>query len=100
MSEGGHVITFVSEVIRFDGPGGWHGVFLPPDATSEVRFFGRANALGAIAVRAQIGATEVRTSLFPDKRRDSFLLPLKASLRRSENVKEGDRITVTLLVET
>ncbi|MDH4439145.1 MAG: DUF1905 domain-containing protein [Rhizobium sp.] len=99
MSGGCHPISFEAEVIRFDGPGGWHGIFLPTDAASEARFFGRANALGAIAVRAQFGATEVRTSLFPDKRRDSFLLPLKATVRRTENVKEGDRITVTLLVD-
>lgn len=94
-----HVIRFEAEVIRFAGPGGWHGVFLPDEATAEVRFFGRANALGAIAVRAEVGTTEVRTSLFPDKRRNSYLLPLKASLRRSEAVKEGDRITITLLID-
>ncbi|KQW29134.1 hypothetical protein ASE36_11745 [Rhizobium sp. Root274] len=99
MSEPGHRIRFEAEVIRFDGPGGWHGVFLPTEAASEARFFGQANALGAIAVRAQIGASEVKTSLFPDKRRDSFLLPLKATLRRAENITEGDRITVTLLID-
>jgi Domain of unknown function (DUF1905) len=99
VSPGRHSICFEAEVIRFDGPGGWHGVFLPTDAAAEVRFFGRANALGAIAVLAQIGNSEVKTSLFPDKRRDSFLLPLKATVRRTENVKEGDRITVTLLVD-
>ncbi|RKE83995.1 DUF1905 domain-containing protein [Rhizobium sp. AG855] len=96
MSEPGHEIRFEAEVIRFNGPGGWHGVFLPVDAASEVRFFGRATALGAIAVRARIGASDVKTSLFPDKRRDSYLLPLKASLRHSENIGEGDLIKVTL----
>jgi hypothetical protein len=99
MSAGTHEIRFDTEVMRFDAPGGWHCVFLPPDAVAEARFFGRANALGAIAVRARIGAAEIKTALFPDKRRDSFLLPLKASLRRSENIKKGDRITVTLLVD-
>jgi hypothetical protein len=99
VNESGHAIRFEAEVVRFDGPGGWHGVFLPTDAASEARFFGRVNALGAIAVRVQIGATQVKTSLFPDKRRDSFLVPLKAELRRSENIKEGDRITATLLVD-
>lgn len=100
MSDGSHAILFEAEVVRFDGPGGWHGVFLPPDAASEARFFGRANTLGAITVRAQIGVTKIKTSLFPDKRRDSFLLPLKAELRRRENIEEGDPITVTLLVDT
>lgn len=99
MSEANHQIRFEAEVIRFNGPGGWHGVFLSTDAASEARFFGRSNALGTIAVRAQVGTSEVKTSLFPDKRRDSFLLPLKATLRRSENIKEGDRIAVTLRLD-
>ena len=96
MSEDGHAIHFEAEVIRFDAPGGWHAVFLPPDAAAEARFFGRANGLGAIAVQVLIGTTRVRTSLFPDKRRDSFLLPLKADLRRCENIKVGSRISVHL----
>lgn len=95
-----HVIRFEADVIRFDGTGGWHVVFLPPDAASEVRFFGRANALGAVSVTAQTGKSQVLTSLFPDKRRNSFLLPLKSALRRQEAIKEGDRITVTLLVDS
>jgi Domain of unknown function (DUF1905) len=96
MTEAGHQIRFEAEVIRFDAPGGWHGVFLPADAVSEARFFGRANALGAIAVQLQIGTTTVRTSLFPDKRRDSFLLPLKADLRRREKIAVGSHILVHL----
>jgi hypothetical protein len=99
MTEGSHEVRFEAEVARFDGPGGWHGVFLPPDAVAEARFFGRANALGAIAVQAKVGATKVKTSLFPDKRRDSFLLPLKADLRRLENIEEGNRIAVTLFLD-
>jgi hypothetical protein len=65
VSEGDHKIRFEAEVIRFDGPGGWHGVFLPPDAVAEARFFGRANALGAIAVQAKVGATRSRPRSFP-----------------------------------
>lgn len=99
MSEDGHAIHFEAEVVRFDGPGGWHGVFLPAEAAAEARFFGRANALGAIAVQARIGATRVKTSLFPDKRRDSFLLPLKADLRRREAIAAGSRISVHLTLD-
>ncbi len=99
MSEGSHEIAFAADVIRFDGPGGWHGVYLPEGAAAEARFFGHANPLGAIAVRARIGRTQARTSLFPDKARDTYLLPLKAALRRSESIEEGDRISVTLLVD-
>lgn len=96
MSDGGHAICFEAEVIRFDGPGGWHGAFLPEEAAAEARFFGRANALGAIAVQARIGATIVRTTLFPDSRRGSYLLPLKAALRKREELVAGSLILVFL----
>lgn len=93
MSEGGHIIRFEADIIRFEGPGGWHGVFLPEAAAAEARFFGRANTVGAIAVQVRIGNTTVRTSLFPDRRRQSYLLPLKASLRKQEGLGEGSRIS-------
>lgn len=96
MTEAGHQIRFEAEVIRFDAPGGWHGVFLPVETALEARFFGRANPLGVIAVQVQIGTTTVRTALSPDKHRDSFLLPLKADLRRREKIAVGSHISVHL----
>lgn len=89
-------IQVTTAVIRFEGPGGWHGIFLPIEAVAELRFFGLPNAMGAIAVEARVGETTVRTSLFPDSKRDSFLLPLKAELRRREKIAAGDTICVTL----
>lgn len=99
MSQSGHDIRFEAEVVRFDGSGGWHGVFLPEEPAAEARFFGRANALGAIGVHARIGATRVRTALFPDKSRNTFLLPLKADLRRRELITVGSRISVALTLD-
>jgi hypothetical protein len=47
-------------------------------------------------VRATLGATTSTTSLFSDRRSDSYLLPLKAAIREREHVQCGQRITVTL----
>jgi hypothetical protein len=55
--------------------------------------------LGAIAVQVQIGASTVRTSLFPDRKRATYLLPLKAELRRREGIAEGCHISVLLTVD-
>ncbi|MDQ0421940.1 hypothetical protein J2045_002984 [Peteryoungia aggregata LMG 23059] len=96
MSTGRREIRFEAEVIRFDAPGGWHGAFLTEEATAEARFFGRANALGTIAVEVQIGASTARTCLFPDSRRKSYLLPLKAALRKREALVAGRWISVIL----
>jgi hypothetical protein len=99
MSESRQTIRFEAEVMRFDGPGGWHAVFLDEEAAARARFFGRPNALGAIAVQVQIGASTVRTSLFPDRKRATYLLPLKAELRRREGLVKGCHISVLLTVD-
>lgn len=96
MSPDGHIICFEADIMRFDGPGGWHGVFLTEEAAAEARFFGRANKLGVIAVQVQIGKAKARTSLFPDRSRQSYLLPLNASLRKQEGIGEGSRISVRI----
>lgn len=100
MSESAQTIRFEAEVVRFDGPGGWHGVFLDEEAAARARFFGHLNALGAIAVQVQIGTSTVKTSLFPDRKRATYLLPLKAELRRREGLIEGCMISVLLTVDS
>jgi hypothetical protein len=51
---------------------------------------------GVIPVKAQIGDTEWRTSLFPKD--DLYLVPIKASVRKAEGVEEGDQVTIRLEV--
>jgi hypothetical protein len=49
---------------------------------------------GMIPVTVRIGKTEFTTSLFP---KDScYIVPIKASVRRAENLGEGDTVTARL----
>ena len=46
-------------------------------------------------VRATLGGTSWQTKLFGDTKRDSYLLPLKADVRRRERVEawaQGSRV--------
>lgn len=47
-------------------------------------------------VEARIGKTAWKTSMFPDSRSGTFLLPLKAQVRRAEGIGEGDTVLFTL----
>ena len=49
---------------------------------------------GMIPVTARIGSTSWTTSLFPKDGR--YIVPIKASVRRAENIDEGDTVTVAL----
>lgn len=51
---------------------------------------------GMIPATARINSTEWATSLFPKD--DSYLLPLKLSVRRLEGLNEGQTVTVRLSI--
>jgi hypothetical protein len=49
-----------------------------------------------IPVNAQIGRTRWYTAMWPKDGR--YILPLKARIRKAENLTEGDQITIHLEV--
>jgi hypothetical protein len=51
-----------------------------------------------IPVQVQIGKTKWQTSLFPKD--DLYLVPIKASVRKAENLEEGDNVTIRLEVRS
>jgi hypothetical protein len=51
---------------------------------------------GVIPVHVKIGKTEWTTSLFPKDGR--YLVPIKSSVRKAENLAEGDDVTIRLEV--
>lgn len=77
----------------------WWFVTLPPEATDQVRFAMRGRprkGFGSVKVKVKLGDSEWRTSLFPDKARDSYLLPIKASVRKAEGLLQGGDVAVAL----
>ena len=64
---------------------------LPKDLSAD--FFeisdGLTNGWGSLKVEARIGTTVWRTSIFPDKKLGIFELPLKALVRKQNNLDVG-----------
>ena len=97
-------ISFTSRLWVWQGKGAWFFVTLPAGSADEVRFFasdqmaGRRRGFGSLRVQASIGeaANQSRwqTSIFPDKTSGSYLLPIKAAIRQSQGLHEGDEVTV------
>lgn len=89
--------TFTTELWLHGGMSGhWTFVTLPQEAAEEIRATTERHGFGSVRVHATIGATAWDTSVFPDTERDSFLLPVKAAVRRAERVETGDRVSVTV----
>lgn len=99
-------LTHTGALRRWSGGNGgsWH--FLPIDgAAGEAlsgtalmrRMEGTIGGFGSLKVTARIGDTSFKTSVFPSKRQ-GWLLPVKASVRKAEGIGAGDEVTVSLEV--
>ena len=79
----------------------WVFATLPQDVADGIRFFTRnegqkRRGFGSVKVSVQIGDTQWTTSVFPDKQSGSYLLPIKASVRKVEDVHAGDEAHFSL----
>ena len=59
------------------------------------RMEGSARGFGSIRVEAVIGGSRFSTSVFPQKG-EGWLLPIKASVRKAEELGEGDEVELGL----
>lgn len=93
--------TVTGKVWLYPGPAGWHFITLPADVADEirVRFASSHRPFASLPVRATLGATAWSTSLFRDRQAASYLLPLKAEVRRRESIESGATATVTIEVD-
>lgn len=90
--------TFDAEVFAWDEDGpSWRFARLPVDVAEEIRADGPpARGWGSVRVTVTIGGTTWATSVFPEKATESFLLPVKAAVRKAEHIDDGDVVAVRL----
>lgn len=95
------VFRIRAKVWLYPGMAGWHFVTIPKHARDEINyFFSHAKrGWGSLPVLVTLGKTSWKTSIFPDKKLGSYLLPLKADVRKKEAVREGDSIDFVLKLE-
>lgn len=88
------------EVWAVEGPGGWHFITLPPQIAEGIRTVsGRLAPFGSLRVTARIGEVTWKTSLFADRKAGSFLLPVKADVRRRSGVTAGQVVAYAVEIE-
>lgn len=81
-----------------NGVGPWHFVTLPVDQADEIdeltMFTSRG--FGSVRVEVTIGNTTWDTSLFPDAKAESYVLPIKKLVRTVERLEAGKVVEVSL----
>ena len=89
-------IEFTEKIIFWRGPAPWFFVPVPAQQSREINRISRlvTYGWGVIPVHVRIGKTTWQTSLFPKE--DRYLVPIKASVRKAEQLEEGESVTVRL----
>lgn len=79
----------------------WHFVTLTKKVGQEIKeTYGKnVRGFGSLPVEVTIGQATWKTSIFPDKRAGSYLLPLKAQVRKKEDIEAGETVAfqITLI---
>jgi hypothetical protein len=92
------IIEFNGEIWYWRGPAPWFFVTVPEKQSSDLKEISVSVTYGwgVIPVQVRIGKTDWQTSLIPKD--GHYLVPIKASVRKAENLEEGDNVTVRLEV--
>ncbi len=93
--------TFTAQVWLWKGDSPWHFISLPEDAADEIEDLtrGMTGGFGSVPVEVQAQDVEWQTSLFPDRKSGTYLLPLKKQVRQQlVGCEEGSRVTVTVRI--
>lgn len=86
------------ELIYWRGPAPFHFVTVPPPQCEEIQDVASrvSYGWGMIPVTVRIGDTEWTTALWPKD--GQYVVPIKAWVRRDEELELGDQVTLTLTV--
>ncbi len=89
-------IEFDGDIWYWRGPAPHYFVTVPATQCRDLTAVARSVTYGwgMIPATVRIGKTEWKTSLFPKDGR--YIVPIRASVRRAENLDEGDTVTVRL----
>ena len=92
------IIEFNGKIWFWKGPAPWFFVTVPAQPSRDLKAISGivTYGWGVIPVHVRIGKTEFQTSLFPKD--GLYLVPIKASVRKAENLEKGDKVTVRLEV--
>lgn len=90
--------SFRGELWRYPEQAGWHFITLPRDLAEELRADAEPlrKGFGSIKVDAAVAGQRWSTSLFPDSRSSSYLLPVKKAIRAAAGIRAGDEVDVEL----
>lgn len=92
--------TFLGNTWQHTSPGGWHFVSFPKELAKEIRetFKPEEEGWGRLKAIAKIGNSDWKTAIWFDAKKKTYLLPIKAEIRKSERLKVGENVKVIVWI--
>ncbi|MBE2184639.1 MAG: DUF1905 domain-containing protein [Anaerolineae bacterium] len=90
---------FSGAIWYWRGPAPWFYVTIPEAESADIKAISNlvTYGWGVIPARVQVGRTSWTTSLFPKD--GLYLVPIKATIRKAEQLEEGDTVTIRLEID-
>jgi len=90
---------FDAEVWLWKVDAACHFITVPQEVADEIEDLAvNRGGFGSVRVEVTIGSSTWRTSLFPSKEKESFVLPIKKPVRVAEGLGVGDVCSVHLRI--
>ena len=93
------MFRFDAELWLWEGNAAWHFLTVPADVSDEIEgrtAIGERRGFGSVRVKVTIGSSTWTTSVFPDKKRAAYVLPVKKAVRTKEGLAAGGTAKVFL----
>lgn len=90
--------TFKADLWEWKGEGAWCFVSVPKDFYEDLREVAGSvkKGFGSVKVEVSVGSSIWRTSVFPDTKSKTFVLPIKKAIRKAESLNIGDEFSLKL----
>ncbi len=79
-------------------PGGWYFVSLPKEMAKEIRtsLKSEEEGWGRLKAVAKVGKSDWKTAIWFDTKANTYLLPLKAEIRKKEGIEIDKELHVII----
>jgi hypothetical protein len=92
-------LRFGGELWYWKGPAPWYFVTVPEEESIDIEAISRdvTYGWGMIPVTVRVGSSTWATALFPKDGR--YIVPIKADVRRKQQLELGERVAVRLTIQ-
>lgn len=91
---------FPAKVWQYSGPNAWYFVSIPIAIATEIRenLKWQEEGWGRMKATAEIGRSQWETAIWFDNTHKTYLLPIKAEIRKKEELEKDKEIKVILWI--